>query len=99
MRMTCAYSSSMSSRMPIRGSFRRSTHQQLAQHLAPHHRDLLLRDALADEAGDEHRVAVGLRRVARLPEVRAKDEVLRTDFLDVARRFLVGHLAPVAHPG
>src|SRR3989454_3398503 len=36
---------------------------------------------------------------SRLAEVRAEDEVLGADGRDVARRFLVGHLAPVAHPG
>src|SRR5439155_7624758 len=59
----------------------------------------LLRDALGDEAADEHRVAVGLRRVARLPEVRAQNEVLGADLLDVCGRLFVGDLAPVAHPG
>src|SRR5213596_3637501 len=81
------------------GCFRRSAHQQLARHLAPHDLDLLLRDALGDEAADEHRVAVGLRRVARLPEVRAQNEVLGADLLDVCGRLFVGDLAPVAHPG
>src|SRR5437773_1393382 len=80
------------------GCFRRSAHQQLARHLAPHDLDLLLRDALGDEAADEHRVAVGLRRVARLAKVGAEDEVLGSDLLDVCGRLFVGDLAPVAHP-
>src|ERR671931_1303640 len=54
--------------MAIEDSPRRSAHQEPARHLAAHGLDLLLRDALGDEAGDEHRVAVRLRRLARLPE-------------------------------
>src|SRR5206468_9444166 len=84
--------------MAMAGCFRCSAHQQLARHLAPHDLDLLLRDALGDEAADEHGVAVGLRRVARLPEVRAQNEVLGADLLDVRGRLFVGDLAPVAHP-
>jgi len=39
---------------------RRSAHEELAGHLAAHGLDLVLRDALGHEAGDEHGVAVGL---------------------------------------
>src|SRR5262249_44657618 len=46
-----------------------SAHQQLARHLAAHRPDLVLRDALGHQAGDQHGIAVRLRRVARLSEI------------------------------
>src|SRR5438034_7715099 len=72
--------------MAMAGCFRCSAHQELAGRLAPHQPDLVLRDAFRHQPRDEHRVAVGLGRVARLAKVGAEDEVLGTDLLDVCGR-------------
>src|SRR5262245_6926161 len=66
-----------------------STHQKPARDLAAHGLDLILADALRHQAGHQHRVPVGLGRVARLPQIGAEDEVLGPDRLHVLGGFLV----------
>src|SRR5256712_800334 len=81
------------------GDVQRGTlaHEELAGHLSTHRLDLLPRDALGQEPGDEHLIPVGLRGIARLAEVGAEHEALGADLLDVRGRLFVGHLAPVTH--
>src|SRR5947209_2091088 len=81
------------------GDVQRGTlaHEELAGHLSTHRLDLLPRDALGQEPGDEHLIPVGLRGIARLAEVGAEHEALGADLLDVRGRLFVGHLPPVTH--